>query len=279
LVLLESENLMAREPAAQEALKKLPAKWALAVVVALILYGVLQPVVNQRFGWQLPSLASSDARVDEAGDSSAGRGEIGKPEAFAPTPTTPAILADQEEARHPSASKPPIHSSSTEAASASSTPGRNQSGGGEVEARAAPAESGALQGKLNLKYGFLQDLGRENYLSPAGLRYTPGSEEGHRLKHLERHLSDLPDRPGKHGVFDGDMEQALRWIDDAYSRGLRGAKGVTKRAEEGRVIYEVPFTNIIGYVGGRDGRRTNNPPAKRLRLVVDGDRFITGFPY
>ena len=30
--------------------------------------------------------------------------------------------------------------------------------------------------------------------SPAGLLYKPGSREGHRLKHVMRHLDDIPDR-------------------------------------------------------------------------------------
>jgi hypothetical protein len=125
----------------------------------------------------------------------------------------------------------------------------------------------------------LKDTGREVYVSPAGLRYTRGSEDGHRLKHLEKHLKDIPDRPGKHGVFDGDMAQALRWIDDAYTRGKQGAKGVRKRDEDGRTVYEVPFTKTIGFIGGRDGKRDNHPDAKRLRVVVDGDQVITAFPF
>ncbi len=125
----------------------------------------------------------------------------------------------------------------------------------------------------------LKDAGREVYVSPAGLRYTRGSEEGHRLKHIEKHLKDQPDRPGKHGVFDGDMAQVLRWIDDAYSRSKQGAKGVRKRDEDGRTVIEAPFAKPIGFIGGRDGKRTNNPEAKKLRLVVEEDRVITAFPF
>ncbi len=75
------------------------------------------------------------------------------------------------------------------------------------------------------------------------------------------------------------MQDALKCIDDAFARGKRGAKGVRKTQEENRTIYEVPFTQPIGYVGGRDGKRDGNPPAKRLRLVVEGNKFITAFPF
>ncbi len=45
----------------------------------------------------------------------------------------------------------------------------------------------------DLLYGLLKETGRQRYVSPEGLQYNPGSEEGHRLKHLERHLKDQPD--------------------------------------------------------------------------------------
>ena len=141
-------------------------------------------------------------------------------------------------------------------------------------AKAKPAAADS-----SLLYGILKETGRDRYVSVEGLQYNPGSEEGHRLKHLERHLRDMPDRPGKHGVFDGEIQDALKWIDDAYARGKRGAKGVRKTEEEGRTIYEVPFSQPIGYIGGRDGKRDGHPPAKRLRLVVEGSKFITAFPY
>jgi hypothetical protein len=128
-------------------------------------------------------------------------------------------------------------------------------------------------------YGILRETAADDYLSPAGLRYTRGSAEGHRLKHIERHLVDDPGRPGKHGVFDGDMPQVIRWIDEAYGLAKRGARGTRKSEEDGRIVYEASFSKPIGYVGGRDGRRDNNPDARRLRLVVEGNKVITAFPF
>ena len=74
-------------------------------------------------------------------------------------------------------------------------------------------------------YGFLTEIGRSRYESPAGLVYGPGSEEGHRLKHIAKHLEDQPNRPGSHGVFRGDMKAFLIEIDDAYTRAKRRGEG------------------------------------------------------
>ena len=131
----------------------------------------------------------------------------------------------------------------------------------------------------NLRYDLLREVGLQEFVSPAGLRYTRGSEEGHRLDHLARHLEDQPDRPGRHGVFEGDMRQVLLWLDEAYGRAASKEKGTSVRQEDRRTIIETTFDQRLGYIGGREGRRIKNPSTKRLRLVVDKDRVITAFPF
>jgi len=128
-------------------------------------------------------------------------------------------------------------------------------------------------------YGFLSDLGRNRYESPAGLVYGTGSEEGHRLKHIARHLEDQPNRPGSHGVFKGDMRDFLVVIDDAYTRAKKGAKGTTKKEDDGSVVYEVTFEKPIGFIGGETGGKKKKPAAKKIRLVVRGSNVITAFPF
>ena len=128
-------------------------------------------------------------------------------------------------------------------------------------------------------YGFLTEIGRSRYESPAGLVYGPGSEEGHRLKHIAKHLEDQPNRPGSHGVFRGDMKAFLIEIDDAYTRAKKGAKGTTKKDDDGSVVYEVTFEKPIGFIGGEAGGRKKNPAAKKIRLVVRGSNVITAFPF
>ena len=203
----------------------------MGLIVLLIAYATVQPQLNQRLGWNLPSLV-----------------ELQQP---APAP--------------PESSRPA--SSDEDAAATAAASGTHDQTEPQAESNDA------------LRYGLLRKTGPNEFVSPGGLRYTPGSSEGHRLKHIERHLEDDPQRPGKHGVFDGDMPQVLRWLDETYALGRRGGGGVAVRQEEGRTVYEVRFPKPVGYVGGRDGGRQQHPDALHIRLVLDGDRVITAFPF
>jgi hypothetical protein len=131
----------------------------------------------------------------------------------------------------------------------------------------------------DLKYGLLREVSRDRFLSPAGLMYTPGSQEGHRLKHIERHLTDMPSRPGSHGVFEGDMASVLKLIDQAFEKIKTNDGDVSSSDEDGRMVYEVNMKSRIGYVGGQTGSQRQKPGANKIRLVVDGNRVITAFPY
>jgi hypothetical protein len=128
-----------------------------------------------------------------------------------------------------------------------------------------------------LLHGILREISRDRFLSPAGLIYGPGSAEGHRLEHLRRHIDDDPRREGSHGVFDGGMEGALKTIDTAYQRALSGQR-TTTRTDGPRTIHTIDLGKRIGYVGGAEGQRRGNPMARRVRLVLEGKVFVTGFP-
>lgn len=199
--------MLGKQTLASGSPRPLPTKWVVGLIVLLIGYTLLQPQLNQRLGWQLPSLSSL---------------QQGEP--------------------------------------------------------AAPNSSNAASDE-SLRYGLLRETASDDFISPGGLRYTRGSAEGHRLKHLERHLQDDPDRPGKHGVFDGDMPQVLRRLDEAYTLAKRGGNRTKKSEEDGRTVYEVSFPEPVGYIGGRDGRRDSHPDARHIRLVVDGNKVITAFPF
>ncbi|TWT48582.1 hypothetical protein [Botrimarina hoheduenensis] len=124
----------------------------------------------------------------------------------------------------------------------------------------------------------LTDRGRGVYESSGGLRYTRGSQQGHRLAHVMAHTLDEPDRVGQHGVFDtNDPAEVVRLIDEAYGLALAGKQTTTQR-EEGRTIYTVNLRRRIGYIGGESGARKGHPSAQYLKLVIDGDRVITAFP-
>lgn len=138
---------------------------------------------------------------------------------------------------------------------------------------APAAESADPPGKLTLVSGT-----RDRFRSSAGLLYLPGSADGHRLKHILRHSADDPDKP-VHGVYTGDRDQILAWIDMAFERGRKGGRGTRRRNENGRTVYTVDLGQKIGYVGGQTGKRKNHPPCRFLRLVVENDdEVVTAYP-
>lgn len=235
-----------------------------SIVLALLIggYSLLRPTINQATGWNLPAIAQTDSATGNE------RSSIEKETSADKVET--ASLQNPPQARSNDPSKAP----EVKATDHASTSTQRQLGSNKQ----APA-SGASQAQpeSNLRYGLLRSVGSDRYLSPAGLLYTPGSAEGHRLEHLRRHVEDQPNRPGSHGVFDGGMEKALAVIDQAYERAKKGQRA-TKQTDDGRTIYTVDMGKRIGYVGGRDGKRKRNPMARRIRLVLEGTRVITAYP-
>jgi len=235
-------------------LRLIPAKWLVGMLVALVLYFFLQPKLNAWFGWNLPSIAAM-----------AGNETPAKPA----SPKSPSTKPAQPKAAQPElASAKPSQPKPAQPKAASTKPSAEPT---------SPATAKTQQ-QEDSKYRILKPLGRDRYESPAGLIYAPGSEEGHRLSHIARHLEDQPDRPGSHGVFDGDMAAFLVAIDDAYKRARGHAKGTKSRLEDGMTVYEAPFDQTIGYLGGTEGARKKNPKLKKLRLVLRDRNLITAFP-
>ncbi|MEI8213823.1 MAG: hypothetical protein WCI02_16865 [Planctomycetota bacterium] len=236
-------------------LRLLPAKWAIALIIAVIAYVLLQPRVNDWFGWHLPSIPAMMGQEEGTPSKSSAKNDK---KASSSTRRT-----DKE-----SSTSPP---SSSDNKSSKSDLGARPSAGSKTSSPNSPSAN-------DLKFGVLKPIGRERYESPAGLIYGPGSEEGHRLEHIQRHLTDQPARPGSHGVFEGDMTAFLIAIDDAYKRARGHAKGTKQREEEGAIVYEAPFDRAIGFMGGSEGKRRGNPKLNRLRIVVRDRNLITAFP-
>lgn len=274
---------------------KIPTKWLAIVVFILVGYGLTQPFVNRKFGWTLPSLASvlgfedkaAKQKPEAAADSNKKQSnkQSNDPQSDEPLDTTltaeqleSQLLGEQEIAEKKSTDKTSTKASTkSETNAPSKTPTKQVTSSTTTSSKSTKSSTKSDE---DLLYGLLKEVGREEYVSPAGLRYTRGSEEGHRLKHLERHLSDIPDRPGRHGVFEGDMAGFLRLLDEAYTRAEKGEKGTSKSEDEdGMMKYEVTFPKTIGFIGGRDGARQKNPDAKRLRMILADDRVITAFPF
>jgi hypothetical protein len=233
---------------------------ALAVLVAI--YAVAQPVLNEGFGWQLPGLQQF-AQNDEP--AVAEKIET-KPELTTPK-TTPleAEKPQKEVDSKPKTGSGPLANVRSKESASSARP------------TAQPTATSAPPAEDSLLFGILADQGSDRFLSPAGLMYVPGSQEGHRLKHVERHTVDDPGRPGSHGVFDGGMATALATIDKAYRKAKTGSQ-TSKQEEDGRTIYTVDMGSRVGYVGGSDGKRRKNPMARRVRLVLERNRVITAYP-
>ena len=231
---------------------------SIAILALIVLYWFVQPVLNARYGWNLPQLQS------------------GNQETSAPSQPPSAPRKTPKQAPEQAPTQAPREAPRTPAPSATDNPGTSTEKGRSRNTGDAAAED--PQRKDRPRDDFLRATGGDRFLSPAGLIYGPGSQEGHRLKHLQRHLADIPDRPGSHGVFDGQLDDALRWIDNAYERSQRGGSEVSVDREEGRTVYTVNLGERIGYIGGAEGKRRGNPPARRLRLVLEGNRLITAFP-
>ncbi len=219
------------------------------IVLGLLAYAILRPTPERRFGVALPDVpfASQSGDGQNAGerpaDDSAGE----------PTAEADAGQATLQLGTPMSPGRPP------------------------ASTRAAPAQGETTVSSKRL--GQLTDVDGGVKVSTAGLRYTPGSAEGHRLRHVLRHTSDQPDRPGLHGVFDGAADGALAAIDEAYLLTKRGGPRVKTQRQGPRTVYEVDLARRIGYLGGQVGQRQGHPPASHIRLVLEGDRVITAFPF
>lgn len=125
----------------------------------------------------------------------------------------------------------------------------------------------------------LKEIARNVWLSPAGLRYQGRDPEGlNRVEHIARHLQDIPDREGSHGVFDGVQGVAFALIDEAWQ--LAQQRKLRPQVEGDRSSYLVHMNRRVGYLGGRVGKERGNPPLTRVFIVFETGttNIITAFP-
>lgn len=147
-----------------------------------------------------------------------------------------------------------------------------------VDSRDGHAAVAADEDSSRSRTDILTPVGEDIWESAAGLRYVPGSREGHRLKHVLLHTKDQPNRPGSHGVFLGGRDGTLQAIDEAYKIALQ-RDGRTRRRQEGRrTVYTVDLGREIGFVGGQTGQAQGHPKTHHVRLVLEGVNVITAFP-
>ena len=125
--------------------------------------------------------------------------------------------------------------------------------------------------------GQVTEVGHNVFESTAGLIYRSGSQDGDRLKHIMQHAKDNPAKK-IHGVFDGDRDQILAVIDEAFQMATRDDSGVRSEQQNDRRIYTVDLRRRIGLVGGEEGKRQGNPECRYLRLVLEnGNEVISAY--
>ena len=135
-----------------------------------------------------------------------------------------------------------------------------------------------LQPKAAPALGQLNEIRKNVFESTAGLRYVPGSADNHRLRHVMQHAKDDTTKP-VHGVFEGNRDQILAVIDEAYLKVAKGGRDVHREAQNDRLVYTVNLGRKIGYMGGSEGKRTNNPACRYVRMVLeDGNVVISAYP-
>ncbi|MFK8111760.1 MAG: hypothetical protein AB8B91_06145 [Rubripirellula sp.] len=255
----------------------------IAIIVLAVIYSLAAPKLNARYGWNLPQIrtdSSGNVRLAENAKSTTkhpAASSVESPRSDSPSSQAKASGASQSKSSPKAAEKTqpgssqktrgPLADRMRPSSRSSDAPGDSKS---STQPQASPADG-------DLLYGLLREVSSKRYVSPQGLLYTPGSAEGHRLEHLRRHTKDDPGRPGSHGVFDGEMEGALKTIDRAYERAKKNQR-TTKREDRGRTIYTVDMGGRVGYVGGRDGNRKRKPMARRVQIVLEGTRVITAYP-
>jgi hypothetical protein len=124
---------------------------------------------------------------------------------------------------------------------------------------------------------FLRSVGRNHFMSPEGLLYTMGPKGEHRVDHVMRHGDDMPNRP-VHSVFEGDKNDILALIDEAYSLVKANSPQVRSSDSRGNQAHTIKMQRKVGYEGGQKGKRKGYPVLKSVKLILDGNRVITAYP-
>lgn len=261
LLMPQPNNPQPPRSEASSPLSKISPRTTLILIGLLIAYLLLRPTLERWTGKKLPGLGNDDQVADNR-----------KSDAAPPS--------DDEDA------KPDPNSSGKQSSSAEKSPSKtvasNDSSANPKTATNPDASKPAAKTPPKKgdqpPLGELTEIRRNVFKSTAGLIYGPGSEQGHRIKHVMRHAEDDPDRP-VHGVFEGDQKTVLALIDEAYLLAQkRGPPDVRKESQDDRTVYTIDLRRRIGYVGGQRGARSKHPAAKKLKLILEDDRVITAYP-
>lgn len=242
----------------------------ITVAAVLGLYLLLHPFLERKLGMRLPNpLKQQEAREQEHGP-----GGSDPDRDKSPAPQEP--LAKKSNKASPAGRNSGTKNQTNKTPPRKKTSEKKPSDRGKATGTKVAKSNGKSTTKKSAKF-VLREAGNRVLVSPAGLRYGPGSREGHRLTHVLRHAKDDPSRP-IHGVFDGERDQILTVIDEAYRLGRQRGRQVKVETSGQRKIYTVDLRRRIGFIGGQSGKRNNHPAAKGLRLVLEDKNVITAFP-
>jgi hypothetical protein len=93
-----------------------------------------------------------------------------------------------------------------------------------------------------------------------------------------QHAKDNPSKP-VHGVFDGDRDEILAVIDEAFMKTKKGGSDVRSEKQNGRRVYTVNLRRRIGQVGGSEGERQGHPDCRFVRIVLENENeVISAYP-
>lgn len=183
-------------------------------------------------------------------------------------PSTTAVEVGTENRTHPETQKSEPVVDLTEALSAVSV---EQENADEVESESATEDAQPELGRL-------KEVGKKTFVSTAGLKYGPGSADGHRLLHVMKHAQDDLEKP-IHGVFEGSKEEILAIIDEAWLLVKEKSKQVKTEEQGGRQVFTVDLKRRVGYTGGEVGERKNHPVCTKVRIVIeDENEVVSAYP-
>ena len=180
------------------------------------------------------------------------------------------VITDVDEPQLAEADRLDTHASSE-------TVSRDVKGPGNSRA-SQPPQSDTARTRSEPPRGQLREIRNNVFESTAGLRYVPGSADNHRIRHVMQHAKDDTTKP-IHGVFEGNRDQILAVIDEAYEKARKGDRDVRSEEQNDRLVYTVNLRRKIGYSGGSEGKRKGNPECHYVRIILeDINVVITAYP-
>lgn len=129
------------------------------------------------------------------------------------------------------------------------------------------------QRKIEPAFGQLREIRNNVFESPAGLFYVPGSSDNHRLRHVMQHAKDDTSKV-IHGVFEGNRDQILAVIDEAWLKVQKSDRDVRSEEQNERFVHTVNLGRKIGYMGGSEGKRKGNPDCRYVRIILEDDNVV-----